>query len=183
MIIIKIIIIVTWLWSRMSTCTSGCRFRGTVVKPMIVIVIILLLPLSSLSSYFHCQCHHFHLCHHHNCYFHHCVQVQRHRRQTYDSDWSIGHHIIIIIIVIVEIFINFNSQFLLLLLLLRQKNLVGHILGTKRATGVPRMSKQPGKKHRTGLTARRARRTKSRVLKGLQLEVGARRAPRLLLSS
>ena len=34
---------------------------------------------------------------------------------------------------------------------------------------------------RTGLSARRARRTKSRGLKGLQLEVGARRAPRLLV--
>ena len=33
---------------------------------------------------------------------------------------------------------------------------------------------------RTGLSARRARRTKSRGPKGLQLEVGARRAPRLL---
>ena len=34
---------------------------------------------------------------------------------------------------------------------------------------------------RTGLGARRARRTKSRGPKGLQLEVGARRAPRLLV--
>ena len=34
---------------------------------------------------------------------------------------------------------------------------------------------------RTGLSARRARRTKSRGPKGLQLEVGARRAPRLLV--
>ena len=34
---------------------------------------------------------------------------------------------------------------------------------------------------RTGLSARRARRTKSRGLKSLQLEVGARRAPRLLV--
>ena len=33
----------------------------------------------------------------------------------------------------------------------------------------------------TGLSARRARRTKSRGSKGLQLEVGARRAPRLLV--
>ena len=33
-----------------------------------------------------------------------------------------------------------------------------------------------------GLSARRARRTKSRGPKGLQLEVGARRAPRLLVS-
>ena len=33
---------------------------------------------------------------------------------------------------------------------------------------------------RTGLSARRTRRTKSRGPKGLQLEVGARRAPRLL---
>ena len=33
----------------------------------------------------------------------------------------------------------------------------------------------------TGLSARRARRTKSRGPKGLQLEVGARRAPRLLV--
>ena len=34
---------------------------------------------------------------------------------------------------------------------------------------------------RTGLSARRARRTKSRGPKGLQPEVGARRAPRLLV--
>ena len=34
---------------------------------------------------------------------------------------------------------------------------------------------------RTGLSARRAQRTKSRGPKGLQLEVGARRAPRLLV--
>ena len=34
---------------------------------------------------------------------------------------------------------------------------------------------------RTGLSARKARRTKSRGPKGLQLEVGARRAPRLLV--
>ena len=34
---------------------------------------------------------------------------------------------------------------------------------------------------RTGLSARRARWTKSRGPKGLQLEVGARRAPRLLV--
>ena len=34
-----------------------------------------------------------------------------------------------------------------------------------------------------GLSARRARRTKSRGPKGLQLEVGARRAPRLLVHS
>ena len=34
---------------------------------------------------------------------------------------------------------------------------------------------------RTGLSARRARRTKSRGPRGLQLEVGARRAPRLLV--
>ena len=34
---------------------------------------------------------------------------------------------------------------------------------------------------RTGLSARRARRTKSRGPKGLQLEAGARRAPRLLV--
>ena len=34
---------------------------------------------------------------------------------------------------------------------------------------------------RTGLSARRARRTKSRGPKCLQLEVGARRAPRLLV--
>ena len=34
---------------------------------------------------------------------------------------------------------------------------------------------------RTGLSARRARRTKSRGPKGLQIEVGARRAPRLLV--
>ena len=147
MIIIKIIIIVTWLWSRMSTCTSGCRFRGTVVKPMIVIVIILLLPLSSLSSYFHCQCHHFHHCHHHNCYFHHCVQVQRHRRQTYDSDWSIGHHIIIIIIVNVEIFINFNSQFLLLLLLLRQKKPGRPYLGNEKSYRSSADVKTTGKKN------------------------------------
>ena len=33
---------------------------------------------------------------------------------------------------------------------------------------------------RTGLSARRARRTKSRGPNGLQLEVGARRAPRLV---
>ena len=33
-----------------------------------------------------------------------------------------------------------------------------------------------------GLSARRARRTKSRGPKGLQLEVGAQRAPRLLVS-
>ena len=34
-----------------------------------------------------------------------------------------------------------------------------------------------------GLSARRARRTKSRGPKGLQLEVGARRAPRLLVNN
>ena len=46
------------------------------------------------------------------------------------------------------------------------------------------MVKKNGQKwraRRTGLSARRAQRMKSRGLKGLQLEVGARRAPRLLV--
>merc|ERR1719239_1572884 len=50
---------------------------------------------------------------------------------------------------------------------------------------LPKMVKIGGpdlkRAQRTGLSARRARRTKSRGPKGLQLEVGARRAPRLLV--
>ena len=69
------------------------------------------------------------------------------------------------------------------------KNPSGDILGRKRAAGDTLVSKQPAflglfryLRGSHGLSAQRAGRTKSRGQKGLQLEVGAWRAPRLLVA-
>ena len=53
--------------------------------------------------------------------------------------------------------------------------------GLKWSKMVPNGGPDLKRARHTGLSARRAGRTKSRGPKGLQLEVGARRAPRLLV--